>query len=105
MQIKPTFDTTYLICYQRGKDAQVTEVVNTTEAQIAGTILSCISDKIRHPEAKTGLIPSTCIKLMELDNIHKKSRLCRRFPRVYNLSPRQVRIRIEKNIKVDVDEK
>ena len=99
MLIKPTYDIFYRIVYTRGKDKQTTDVVETTTEQLSDLIFSSIKSKTNHPEGKSGLIPSTNVQLWKYDNTTKKSRLCREFPKVFNQSPRQVRIGIEKAIK------
>lgn len=99
MLIKPTYDKFYRIIYTRGKDKQTTDVVEATEEQVKDLVTLVIKGRTFHPAGKSGVIPSTNIQPWEYNCLTKQNRLCREFPKVYNLSPRQVRIGIEKAIK------
>ena len=109
MRIKPKFDKTYLIRYSRSRDVQSTEVIETTWAQLHTLIADTFKDRFLRP-ATAGRASATKIQVVELDNVNKKSRLLefvhtkdgrdfsRTYAMVYNLSPREVRIRLEKQI-------
>jgi hypothetical protein len=100
MIIRPTFDKSYLIICERGKDTQKLEVVEATEKEVLEVIGHALLGRFTHPEAKTGHIPSTCVKVWTLDHVQHQKRLCRKFPHVYNLSPREVRLKIETQITI-----
>ncbi len=121
MLIKPTYDKSYVIQFERGKDVQTTQVVDTTEEQLVQLIMHTMKGRFTNAafqrelnetkktvgtdtKAAMKLIrevshkyPSVCIKLF----VHTLTshKLCRKFPHVYNLSPRQARIEIEKAIR------
>lgn len=100
MIIRPTFDKSYLITCERGKDSQKLEVVEATEKEVLAVIAHALQGRFYHPEAKTGNIPSSCVKVWALDHVQHQKRLCRKFPHVYNLSPREIRLKIETQITI-----
>lgn len=110
MRIKPTYDKSYLVKYKRNKDVQTTEIVEASKEEVLNLITYTINERLYHNGIKNAKdiveklelfskIPYTTIQVWELDNLKKKSVLCRTFPHIYNLSPRQVRISIELAIK------
>lgn len=99
MQIKTADAKTYIIRYERGKDVQKTEITDTTEDMISGMICGVISGRTYHRDARTGLIPFVSVKLYENNTGSGRMRLCRTYPRIFNLSPREVRIRVEKAVR------
>lgn len=110
MRIKPTYDKSYLVKYKRNKDVQTTEIVEASKDDVFNLISQLFKGRFNHPDiqdAKDSVdkllamskIPYTTIQVWELDNLKKKSTLCRTFPHIYNQSPRQVRINIEMAIK------
>lgn len=108
MRIKPTYEKSYLIRYSRGKDVQTTEVVEATAEDVRVLITDCLRGHFAHPQTK---VAATKIVVLEVDNIKKKSGISKfvytrngrdiekNFVLVFNLSPRQVRIEIEKAIR------
>lgn len=105
MRIKPTYDKSYLVRYRRGKDLQTTEVVDTTWVQLQGIISETF--KGRTGNVFTNAQPTT-VEVIELDHATHCSQLMTfslpkggtmRSIRINNLSPREVRIRIEKAIR------
>lgn len=107
MRIKPTYDKTYMIRCSRGKDVQTTEVVDTNPEEIRILICKCMSGRMTHPLSQ---IAVTKIVVLECDHVRKVSNISkfiytkdgkdqmRDYLLVKNLSPRQVRIEIEKAI-------
>ena len=98
MLIKPTYDKFYRIVYTRGRDKQTTEVVDATSRQITDLIKKVAKGRLTHPEARTGRIPSTNVKVYVVNGNTNLAWLCNEFAHVYNLSPREVRLRIEEAI-------
>ena len=108
MKIKPTYDKSFLIRCSRGKDVQTTEVVEATAEDVRVLISNCLRGHFAHPQSK---VAATKIAVLEVDNIKKKSGISKfvytrngrdfekDFVLVFNLSPRQVRIEIEKAIR------
>ena len=111
MQIKTVSPKTYVISYRRGKDIQTTEVVEATEDEVHVLISNTFKGRFAHPKNSTGGIPATKIQVIELDNIRQTRRVSpfrytkdnknfeRPFALVWNLSPRQVRLELEKAIR------
>lgn len=99
MLIKPTYDKFYRIIYTRGKDKQTTDIVDATEDQVKDLIMVVIKGRTFHPAGKSGVIPSTNVQLWEYNNLTKQNKLCREFPKVYNVSPRNVRTTIEASVR------
>ena len=96
MRIKPTYDVSYLIRYRRNKDVQTTEIVEATRDEVCSLISRACGENMA--KTKTGkFIPQTRVVVQELDNVNKQSGIVYGAS-VYNLSPREVRIRIEKAI-------
>ena len=108
MRIKPTYDKTYLVKYKRNKDVQTTEIVEASREEVFDLISQTLKDRFnlakegpkniveaRQIQKIQNVTPYTTIQVWELNNLKKTSTLCRTFPRVYNQSPRQVRISIE----------
>ena len=108
MRIKPTYEKSYLIRYSRGKDVQTTEVVDATAEDVRVLICNTLKGHFTHPQAK---VAATKIVVLEVDHVRKKSSISKfvytnkgrdfekDFVLVFNLSPRQVRIEIEKAIR------
>lgn len=108
MRIKPTYEKSYLIRYSRGKDVQTTEVVDATAEDVRVLICNTMKGHFTHPQAK---VAATKIVVLEVDHVRKKSSISKfvytnkgrdfekDFVLVFNLSPRQVRIEIEKAIR------
>lgn len=108
MRIKPTYEKSYLIRYSRGKDVQTTEVVDATAEDVRVLICNTLKGHFAHPEAR---VAATKIVVVEVDHIKNKSNIskfvytkngrdfAKDFVLVFNLSPRQTRIEIEKAIK------
>lgn len=102
MDIKEkTPDVTYTIRYSRCDDVQKTELVNVSEAEIKSIILTATRDKfIRASQQKPeGFTSWTLTQLWKNDNVLHQSKMVCMFPKAYNLSPREVRIRVEKLIR------
>lgn len=90
---------------------QSTEIVDATEKDVHELIYQTFKGRFRHPKNTEGFVPSTQLQVIELDNIKKQTRVScfsytkngvdfvRPFAYVYNLSPREVRIELEKAIK------
>ena len=107
MRIKPTYDKTFIIRYSRGKDVQTTEVVDTNPDDINILICKSMKGRMTHPLAQ---IAVTKIVVLEVDHIRNVSSISRfkytkdskeqvrDYVLIKNLSPRQVRIEIEKAI-------
>ena len=108
MFIKPIYDKSYLIRYSRGKDVQTTEVVDATANEVKNLICKSMKGHMAHPQAK---VAATKIVVIKVDNTLKKSSISKfvytkngkdfekDFVLVFNLSPRQVRLEIEKAIR------
>ena len=108
MKIKPTYEKSFLIRCSRGKDVQTTEVVEATAEDVRILVTDCLRGHFAHPQSK---VAATKIVVLEVDNIKKKSGISKfvytrngrdfekDFVLVFNLSPRQVRIEIEKAIR------
>ncbi len=108
MKLKPTFEKSYLIRFSRGKDVQTTEVVDATAEEVRVLICNCMRGHFAHPKTK---IDATKIVVLEVDHVRKKSSISKfvytkngkdfekEFVLVFNLSPRQVRLEIEKAIR------
>ena len=108
MKIKPTYDKSFLIRCSRGKDVQTTEVVDTTAEEVKTLVYNSLRGHFAHPEAK---VAATKIVVVEVDHIKNKSNIskfvytkngrdfAKDFVLVFNLSPRQTRIEIEKAIR------
>lgn len=109
MRIKPTFDRSLLVTYSRGNDVQHTEIVDSTSEDLNILITEVFKGRFVSPR-KGGVIPVTKIQVMELDNVRKTKRMYQfrytrggsdsRHPCAYvgNMSPRQVRIELERAI-------
>lgn len=110
MQIKTIYPKLYVISYRRGKDVQKTEVVDAKEEDVLVLISKTFKGRFAHPN-NDGLIPATKVQVIELDNIRRKTHVCpfhytkdeksfeRPFVLVGNMSPRQVRLELEKAIR------
>lgn len=110
MEIKPTFDRTYLVRYSRGNDVQTTELVNTDAKEVLNLVLTLFSDRMVHPHYMKDNL-ATRITVKELDNVKKWSRQIlfqytknghdfdNPYMLVKNFSPRQLRIELENQIK------
>lgn len=110
MRIKPTYDKSYLIRYSRGKDVQTTEVVDTNPEEIRILICNSMKGRMTHPLAQVAV---TKIVVLEVDHVRNVSSISkfiytkdgrdqkRDYVLVKNLSPRQVRIEIEKAIRIN----
>lgn len=108
MRIKPTYEKSFIIRCSRGKDVQTTEVVDTTAEEVRVLISNSLKGHFAHPEAR---VAATKIVVVEVDHIKNKSNISKfvytkngrdfvkDFVLVFNLSPRQTRIEIEKAIK------
>lgn len=108
MKIKPTYEKSFIIRCSRGKDVQTTEVVDTTAEEVRNVICNSLKGHFAHPQAK---VAATKIVVLEVDHVRKKSSISKfvytnkgrdfekEFVLVFNLSPRQVRIEIEKAIR------
>ena len=108
MIIKPSYEKSYLIRFSRGKDVQTTEVVDATAEDVRVLICNALKGHFAHPQAK---VAATKIVVLEVDHVRKKSSISKfvytnkgrefekDFVLVFNLSPRQVRIEIEKAIR------
>ena len=108
MRIKPTYEKSFIIRCSRGKDVQTTEVVDTTAEEVRNVVCNSLRGHFAHPEAK---VAATKIVVLEVDHVRKKSSISKfiyqnkerviekDFALVFNLSPRQVRIEIEKAIR------
>ncbi len=108
MKIKPTYDKSFLIRCSRGKDVQTTEVVDATAEEVRTMVCNSLKGHFAHPQAK---VAATKIVVLEVDHVRKKSSISKfvytnkgrdfekEFVLVFNLSPRQVRIEIEKAIR------
>lgn len=111
MIIRPTYSKSYLIRYSRGKEVQTTEVVDTTTSEIDGLIKELFKGRFSHSGRSGRVVPTTNVQVIELDHIKKSSRLCgfsytkngelhlRSGVHICNLSPREVRIELEKAIR------
>lgn len=111
MQIKTIYPKTYVISYRRGKDLQTTEVVDATEEEVFVLISKTFKGRFAHPKNSNGFVPATKIQVIEIDNIRQVTHVCpfrytmdeksfeRPFSLVWNMSPRQVRLELEKAIK------
>ena len=111
MRIKPVYKKSYIVRYRRGKEVQSTEIVDATEKDVHELIFQTFKGRFRHPQHSEGYVPSTQLQVIELDNIKKQTRVScfsytkngkdftRPFAYVYNLSPREVRIELEKAIR------
>lgn len=112
MKIKPNYQTSFIVCFKRGKDIQKTEIVEATQEDIRVVINKTFKDRFLPPKDKESHkfkkgVPFTEITFIELDNVKKISRvgtfcytskgkeIVRNHALVYNLSPREVRIRLE----------
>lgn len=98
MLIKPTYEKFYRIVYTRGKDQQTTEVVDTTIEQLTDLIGIVVKGRLSHPQAKTGKIPSTNVKVYTVDGASNKASLNKEYSHVYNQSPRNIRKSVESAI-------
>ena len=108
MRIKPTYEKSFIIRCSRGKDVQTTEVVDATAEEVRILISNTLKGHFTHPQAK---VAATKIVVLEVDHVRKKSSISKfvytnkgrdfekDFVLVFNLSPRQVRIEIEKAIR------
>jgi hypothetical protein len=108
MKLKPTYEKTYQIRFSRGSDVQTTEVVDATAEEVRVLICKCMRGHFAHPKSK---VAATKIVVLELDHVRKKSSISKfvytnngkdfekDFVLVFNLSPRQVRLEIEKAIR------
>ena len=85
---------------------QKTEIVETSKEQVFGIISETLRGRFTHAGIQgakdvvemlvmKSKIPYVSIQVWEIDNRKNTSVLCRTYPHVYNLSPRQVRINIE----------
>lgn len=111
MQIKPIYPKSYIVRYIRGKDEQATEIVDTNADEVHGLITETFKRRFAHPKNKDCNVPYTTIQVIVLDHIYKRSNVSqftytkngkdfkRPFVRIYNLSPREARIELEKAIK------
>lgn len=111
MQIKPIFPKSYIVRYSRGKDLQTTELVDATSEEVHKLIADTFKGRFAQPRNSTGNVPYTTMQVVVLDNIRKRSEISqftytkngkefkRPFVRIYNLSPREARIEIEKAIR------
>lgn len=108
MRIKPTYEKSFIIRCSRGKDVQNTEVVDTTAEEVRTLVCNSLRGHFAHPQAK---VAATKIVVVEVDHVKNKSNIskfvytkngrdfAKDFVLVFNLSPRQTRIEIEKAIK------
>lgn len=91
--------TSYLIYYTRAKGTQRTSVVGvSSEKEIMNLIRTTFKGKFSRPEScspKDG----TTIRVKKLDHINHKISLVMNV-KVYNKSPRQTRIDVEKAIRL-----
>lgn len=111
MQIKPFYEKSFIIRLKRGKEVQATEVVDATEGEVHVLITNTFKGRFTSPRKTGNVIPATQIQVIEIDNQKRKSRISffrytkaektveHPFAYIANLSPRQVRIEIEKAIK------
>ena len=112
MRLRPTFKKSYLIKYERKTDVQTTEVVDTDWIELRALIAKTFQGRFKQYSnmGGGGFVPATYIKVLELDHTtktkkyldfiitkddreYKKNRVA-----VFNLSPREVRIELEKAI-------
>lgn len=111
MRLKPTFSKSYLIKYERKTDVQTTEVVETSWQELRTLIAKTFQGRFKqYSKPGGGFVPATYIKVLELDHttktkkyldfiIAKDGRVCKKNRvAVFNLSPREVRIELEKAI-------
>ena len=108
MKIKPTYEKSFIIRCSRGKDVQTTEVVDATAEDVRVLICNTMKGHFAHPQAK---VAATKIVVVEVDNIKHQTAISKfvytkngrdiekDYVLVFNLSPRQVRIEIEKAIR------
>ena len=111
MRIKPIYDKFYQIRCRRGKDVQTIEVVDATEEEIHRLVANTFRGRLSHPKNTDNFVPATQVQVVELDGMSKQSRVCcftytkgsnlfsRPYANIYNLSPREVRIQLEKEIR------
>lgn len=111
MRIKPTFSKSYLVRYKRGKEVQKTEIVDASEQDVHALICHTFRGRMGQPKNTDAFIPTTQVQVIELDNEKKQSRISnfsyskngkdfiRTSVYVRNLSPREVRIELEKAIR------
>lgn len=112
MQIKPIYSKSYVVSYRRGKDVQTTEIIETTEDDVRILISKTFKGRFAHPKNSKETVPSTKIQIIELDNIRQVRHIIpfiykkddksfeRPFALVWNMSPRQVRLELEKAIRM-----
>jgi hypothetical protein len=91
--------TSYLIYYSRGKDEQKTTVVGVkTDNELVQFIRTSFKGRFERP-AKLSPKDGVSIKIKKLDHInHQVSTVMN--TRIYNKSPRQARIELEKAIRI-----
>lgn len=110
MKIKPTFDKSYIVRIMRGMDRQSVELVETSGPEILNMIVSLFGTRIEHPMSRASK-SYTKITVQELDNIRKTSHSVKfvytkknkdteiAYSIVSGLSPREVRLAIEKEVR------
>ena len=99
MLIKPTYDKFYRIIYTRGKDQQTTDIVDATASQVEELVWCVIKGKTSCPKDKQGVVPSTNVQIWRYDTRQNQKHLCRTFLKVYNQSPRNIRMKVEHSVR------
>ena len=110
MRIKPEYDKKYIVRFRRKKDVQVTEVVEATWEELHTLIAKTFNGRFVKPKS-SDYVTATQIQVQEVDLIKKQVHILpfvytngkgkdfeKTHVNVYNLSPREVRIELEKAI-------
>ena len=103
MLIKPIYETSFLFKYRRGSDEQMTEVIDTTEAEVIDLFESTFKDKKAAFIADSRRMTATEITVLQINHTNNTIQICKFGKSTHlfipNLSPREVRLSIEKKIK------
>lgn len=110
MEIKPFYEKSFIVNFKRGNDEQKTELVNTDGNEVISTIVNLFDGKFVNPASRntngaTKIIVSECDHVNHIvcsvPFVYKRGGTERRlsYSLVGNMSPRQARIALEKQIK------
>ncbi len=109
MKIKPIYEKTIIVTFRRGSDEQRVEIVEAEWEQVHTLIVGAFRDRFRRPFTKE-YVPSVKITMKEIDTVKHTSKLLsfvytkngndyyKPAVMVYNISPREARIQLEKVI-------